>query len=71
MKEKGEEKTDKALITMTKAIIPNKGKHIADDKDNFSHCLVDLSTVSPLQALKLATLAQIKASLDLLKYTSK
>ncbi|XP_059070548.1 uncharacterized protein LOC131860187 [Cryptomeria japonica] len=69
VKEKGEEKTNEALVIMTKAIIPDKGKQIAVDEDDFSHGSVELSTLSPLQALKLATLVQIKASEDLLKST--
>lgn len=69
-KEKGEEQTTNAPITMTQVTILNKGKQI-DVEDDLSHGLVDLSTLSPLKAVKLATQAQIKASEDLLKSQSK
>lgn len=65
-KEKGDESIEKHQVTMTAGNITNKGKETIVD-DDFSHGLVDLSTLSPLQALKLATQAQIKASEDRLK----
>lgn len=68
LKEKHEEKTNKASVTQKKATIFEKGKHIKDDEDEFSHGLVDLSTLSPIQALKLATLMQNKASEDLFTF---
>lgn len=68
--EKGDESTKKPLLTMTAVSITDKGKEI-DVDDDFSHGLVDLSTLSTLQALKLATQAQIKASEDLLKSQSE
>lgn len=69
VKEKGEEKIDKASVIMARAT--DKGKQIDADEDEFSHGPIDLSTLSPIQALKLATLAQIKASEDLFMSASK
>lgn len=68
--EKGDEPIKKPPITMIVANVFDKGKEI-DVDDDFSHGLVDLSTLSPLQALKLATQAQIKGSEDLLKSQSE
>lgn len=69
-KDKSDEPTEKPLVAMIVANVSNKGKHI-DVEDDFSHGLVDLRTLSPIQALKLATQAQIKESKDLLKSQSK
>lgn len=55
-KEKGEEKPDKAPTTMIVTLVPDKGKKIVVEDDIYNG-QVDLSTLSPLQALKLATLA--------------
>lgn len=48
----------------------DKGKQIISDT-NFTKGPIDLNSLSLFQALKLATLAQAKASEDLLKYHSK
>lgn len=60
-KEKGEEKIDKASVTMARAIVFDKGKNISTE-DEFSYGPIDLISLSPIQALKLATLAQARAS---------
>ncbi|XP_059067906.1 uncharacterized protein LOC131858627 [Cryptomeria japonica] len=70
VKEKSEEQIVEPSTTMTKATVPDKGNKIVVE-DDLSHGVVDLSTLSPLQALKLATLALIKASEDLLKSVSE
>lgn len=69
-KEKGDEPIEKPHITMIVANVSDKGKYI-DVDDDFSHSLTDLSTLSSLQAMKLATQTQIKASEDLLKCQSE
>lgn len=66
-KEKGEEKDDQAPMTMARDTAAEKGKQIATDSDDFSQRPIDLSSLSPIQALKLVTLTQAKASEDLLK----
>lgn len=53
-------------MIIARVTISDKGNSIATN-DEFSHGPIDLSTLSPIQELKLATLAQIKASEDLLK----
>ncbi|XP_059070605.1 uncharacterized protein LOC131860241 [Cryptomeria japonica] len=70
VKENDEEQIDKTSTTIAKGTIRDKGKQIVV-QDDLSHGLVDLSILSPLKTLKLATLAQIKASEDLLKSSSE
>ncbi|XP_059066395.1 uncharacterized protein LOC131857709 [Cryptomeria japonica] len=70
-KEKGEENVGEAPVTMSSSTVPDKGKRITANEDDFSHGPIDLSTMSPIQELELVTLAQIKASEDLLKYQSE
>lgn len=69
-KGKWEEKVNEALVTMERATVSNKGKQIVAN-DDFSHGPIDLSSLSPIQALKLATLAQAKAHEDMLKSHSE
>lgn len=47
--------------------VANKEKHIATNLDDFAEGPIDLSSLSLIQALKLATLVQAKASEDLLR----
>ncbi|XP_057863015.2 receptor-like protein EIX2 [Cryptomeria japonica] len=69
-KEKDDEPTEKPLITMMAANVIDKSKEI-DVEDDFSHDTVDLSTLSPLQALKLSTQDQIKdLSLEYINLTA-
>ncbi|XP_059073325.1 uncharacterized protein LOC131874100 [Cryptomeria japonica] len=65
--EKGEEKSDQAPTTVARDTVIDKGKQIATDSDDFGQGPIDLSSLSLIQALKLATLTQVKTSEDLLK----
>lgn len=66
-KDKGEEKVDQASTTMARDTIDNKEKQVTTDSDDFGQGPIDLSSFSPIQELKLVTLAQTKDSEDLLK----
>lgn len=56
---------------MGRADVSDKGKQIATYEDDFSYGLIDLSSLYPIQALKLDTLSQAKASEDFLKSHSE
>lgn len=56
---------------MARDTIADKGKQIATNSDDFGQGPIDLRSLSLIQALKLATLAQAKANGDLLKSHSK
>ncbi|XP_059071295.1 uncharacterized protein LOC131865106 [Cryptomeria japonica] len=66
-KEKGKEKAYQALATMARDIDVVKGKQVAIDSDDFGQGLIDLSSLSPIQTLQLATVAQEKASEDFIE----
>lgn len=55
-------------VTVARDTIADKGKQVITDSDNFSQGPIDLSSLSPIQEMKLATLAQAKANEDLLKF---
>lgn len=66
--EKGEGKAYQAPVNVARDIVPNKGKQVATYSDDFGQGPIYLSSLSPIQALKLETLTQAKASEDLLKF---
>lgn len=66
-KEKGEEKEHQALEIVARDTSVVKGKQVVVDLNDFGKGMIDLSPLSPIEALKLATLAQTKANEDSLK----
>lgn len=69
-KEKDGEK-DKQVPVARDTMTVDKGKQIITDTIDLTQGPIDLSSLSPIQALKLATLAQAKVREDLLKYHSE